>query len=1317
MNEEQIFSEALKIESATERAQFLQSSCSRDEKLRRRIEALLDSHFQAGEFLKRSPVEAYKPTVIPGLSALAGSDGDLEFLKPSPKDGVLSELGGYEVLSIIGRGGLGVVLKARDPALNRIVAIKVPASEYAANAFARQRFAREAQAAAAVAHDHVVTIHAVGEDGSVPYLVMEFVDGISLQDRIDQSGPLELLEILRLGMQMARGLAAAHAQGLVHRDIKPANILLEDGQRAKLTDFGLARAVDDVRMTRTGMVAGTPQYMSPEQAHGRPVDHRSDLFSLGSVLYAMCAGRPAFRADSAMAVLKRVCDDEQRPACDVNPAIPEWLSDIVDCLLAKEPADRIQTATEVAELLERRLAHVQEPGAFAEHPPIVRPSRSSDASRRALQRGIFITRGVAVARLLYGFLAIFAAFIPLMTDAVPHGVVWLLWGVLSVLDVLAMLVSLKLLNSPNTIAARRTAAMLTLLPLSAIWPLCFPLSVYATYLLYRDDVGRQFRHETRSALRDQILPPVGGGPGRLTVPAGESPHEFVQELRERQASDGGIPVDGEPYRPSGMTGTLTHFTRFYRRGSPGRSLAIGLSLLAIAVAFVIVLKSQRGTLLTAGPPAILTVAEPPSEAVPPEYLSLDTIRTIPTNQARAASLSVLPDGRSALVVSRNESVRLMDLQTGETIKELLAPRTQRRRPDGTAEKIRGVPPPLSGQNNSSNSLVPRQVMSGVPSPEVAVAVSADGKLGAFGGGRDGDMRVWNLQTGEQVATWQLPGAGFPLHPGIASLWFSPDGTELLTTSGLRNALSGGMPTHKIDAVWNIATAKARLVLPVCSVAAWSPDGSTLLAAKSSAMGSELQLGSDELRPLYSSGESEQRHVTALQWLPGNRIAAIAFSANQYDPNASGQPTEVALVDTATRQTLKSFATEPEPVRQLLLLPDGFHLMGCYGNGRADVWNLTTGDAEGQFQFALPGQDIHLSSSHGLLTNAVRQASPGSLVAAGQWTQAATAPRYRTDGSVAVFELPLSWQPRRNPRVVHELKSHTAGIQFLSFAPGGRLVSAARDGRILLWDLEKEAVVQEITPHDGLWSPDMSVSLDDHYATAFGQRESGQRNVRFHQFSDRSAHGIVTQVGSAAPEIQYSAATGEFIVPNERCLDLWRPRSMARHRIVLTDTPEHIAVSGDGTVLLASLAQGRLVRVSIPDHQAVLIAISSGSIDAMAMNSDGSRAVTRNRGSGGAVNVWDVERKQLRGGLTASEVTGLAFAEQDRLIVTGGIDSLRYWDATTMRPYARVQSNAIVLATSADGTLVATGGTGVQDRNCVIRIWELPESDNGPAAIE
>ena len=189
---------------------------------------------------------------------------------------------------------------------------------------------------------------------------MECIDGISLQDKIDKVGTLGVKEILRIGMQIAEGLAAAHKQGLVHRDIKPANILLENGvERVKITDFGLARAVDDASVTQSGTVAGTPMYMSPEQAEGLAIDHRSDLFSLGTVLYVMCTGHPPFRASGTHAVLKRVIDASPRPIREVNNEIPDWLADIIAKLHAKKPADRFQTAKEVAEVLGQHLADVQ----------------------------------------------------------------------------------------------------------------------------------------------------------------------------------------------------------------------------------------------------------------------------------------------------------------------------------------------------------------------------------------------------------------------------------------------------------------------------------------------------------------------------------------------------------------------------------------------------------------------------------------------------------------------------------------------------------------------------------------------------------------------------------------------------------------------------------------------------------------------------------------------------------------------------------------------------------------------------------------------
>ena len=285
-----------------------------------------------------------------------------QLLAPPSHPEMLGRIGRYEVERLIGAGGMGVVFKGFDTELNRPVAVKVLAPYLAGSGAARKRFAREARAAAAVVHEHVVAIHNVETDGESPFLVMPFVAGESLQQRIDREGSLELCEILRIAMQTASGLAAAHAQGLVHRDVKPSNILLEQGvERALLTDFGLARASDDASLTHTGYHPGTPQYMSPEQARGESVDARSDLFSLGSVIYAMCTGRSPFRAETSYGILRRITDNEPRSIREVNPAIPAWLEAIVTRLHAKSPGDRFTSAEEVHQLLEQCLAHVQQP--------------------------------------------------------------------------------------------------------------------------------------------------------------------------------------------------------------------------------------------------------------------------------------------------------------------------------------------------------------------------------------------------------------------------------------------------------------------------------------------------------------------------------------------------------------------------------------------------------------------------------------------------------------------------------------------------------------------------------------------------------------------------------------------------------------------------------------------------------------------------------------------------------------------------------------------------------------------------------------------
>jgi serine/threonine protein kinase len=238
------------------------------------------------------------------IARAADEEWSFDWLAPPDHPENLGRLGEYEVIDRLGKGGMGVVFKGFDAGLNRYVAIKVLAPQWSSDAGARRRFTREAQAAAAVSHPHVITIHAVGEWQGRPYLVMEYVSGASLQQRIEEAGPLELRELLRIGAQAASGLAAAHAQGLIHRDIKPGNIMLENElARVKITDFGLARAVDDTRLTQHGALAGTPPYMAPEQGRGDRLDRRADLFSLGSVLYAMATGRAAFRGDSTFEVL------------------------------------------------------------------------------------------------------------------------------------------------------------------------------------------------------------------------------------------------------------------------------------------------------------------------------------------------------------------------------------------------------------------------------------------------------------------------------------------------------------------------------------------------------------------------------------------------------------------------------------------------------------------------------------------------------------------------------------------------------------------------------------------------------------------------------------------------------------------------------------------------------------------------------------------------------------------------------------------------------------------------------------------------------
>jgi hypothetical protein len=272
-----------------------------------------------------------------------------------PLEPSVTELGPYQLRRILGSGGMGIVFEAYDPQLDRLVALKTMLPAQAANPAARQRFLREARAAAALKHDHIVTIYQVGEDRGIAYLAMELLEGETLAQRLDREGRLPIPMLLRIARECAEALAAAHARGLIHRDIKPANIWLEemgDGRapKAKLLDFGLARTPGDpAPLTLSGAIVGTPAYMAPEQLLGQPVDAGADLFSLGCVIYRLATGEAPFKAAHWVSTLIAIATTNPRPPQDLDPDLPSPLCDLILRLLAKRPVERPESAPNVVD--------------------------------------------------------------------------------------------------------------------------------------------------------------------------------------------------------------------------------------------------------------------------------------------------------------------------------------------------------------------------------------------------------------------------------------------------------------------------------------------------------------------------------------------------------------------------------------------------------------------------------------------------------------------------------------------------------------------------------------------------------------------------------------------------------------------------------------------------------------------------------------------------------------------------------------------------------------------------------------------------------
>ena len=282
------------------------------------------------------------------------SDDYSEILEPPSRPGLIGMLGDYEIEEKVAAGGMGIVFKARDVLLNRTVAIKVLRLSQVGMNDARKRFFREAQAVAGIDHENIVPIYQVNHEAKSPYLVMPFIRGQTLDEVVKARGaPLAAKEVATIARQIASGLAAAHDRGLIHRDIKPANLLLEnETNRIWIADFGLARAIWDPALTQSGSLTGTPLFMSPEQASEGIVGARSDLFSLGSVLYYLATARLPFAGARSLSILRKVCEDDPPAVSELNSNIPDWLARLITRLMQKDPADRPQSAEEIIAMLD-----------------------------------------------------------------------------------------------------------------------------------------------------------------------------------------------------------------------------------------------------------------------------------------------------------------------------------------------------------------------------------------------------------------------------------------------------------------------------------------------------------------------------------------------------------------------------------------------------------------------------------------------------------------------------------------------------------------------------------------------------------------------------------------------------------------------------------------------------------------------------------------------------------------------------------------------------------------------------------------------------
>jgi len=970
--------------------------------------------------------DATLPPVTATESPAANYQGRYDFLAPPQGANEIGRLGPYRVLAVLGAGGMGVVFRAEDTELERPVALKVMLPAMAENASARERFLREARTAAAIEHEHVVTIYRVGEDRGVPYLAMQLLRGESLDDRLQREKQLPIAEVLRVGREIALGLAAAHEHGLIHRDIKPANLWLEGERgRVKILDFGLARAArDTAHLTQSGLIIGTPAYMAPEQSRATGVDHRADLFSLGCVLYRCCTGQMPFKGTDTISILAALALDDPPPPHQLNAKVPPRLSKLVMLLLAKDPAGRPPSARSVVKAITTLETGGPSPTkqAVPKAPPAPQAERAkkteilealpAESASRKRSVPARRKRGVPAGRRWWR-IGIAAAV--LLAVLGPLGY----WGATTIIRLANGKGQLIIdTDDPDVeVRVKQNGEQVTIIDAKTKKEITLQAGAYQLELVGgKDGLALSTNQFTLSRGGREVVKV------RLeSVDVAKKLDENkVGEIRRFEGHKNWacrvfFCPDGRRILASGADGTLRTWDI-----KTGKQLCVfhghkWSSLWGLAL-------SRNGKLaLSAGEDAILS-------------WNMQTGKEIRRYPFHSSDVALSPDNRYGLASCGGGDFCLWSLETGKEV----------RRFRGHKDNVWPLCFSSDGHRVLSGSGFPTgdrtvrlwetetgkelRCFQGHTGQVITVAFSPDDNLIASGS-LDHTIRLWNTKTGDEIRS-------FRGHTDqVISVAFSPDGLHLLSGSGDRSMR-----------LWNVATGKELYrfeadKIQVRSVA-FSADGRYALSGGADGVVRLWRLPDLSADKPGAENKPQPLAPDEVRRFVGHRgpVRGVAISPDGTRAlSASGYPygdRTIRLWDLKTGQQIRTF-TDPEMqwVYHAAFLPDGRRALSVSNDIVLRLWDLETGKILRRFRGV--GEPL-------IVTRDGRQALLG----------------HPNDTAIHVWDVETGKELRR-------FIGHSSRPSCLALSPDGHtLLSGSGDATMRLWDMETGKELRQFPGHTG-----------------------------------------------------------------------------------------------------------------------------------------------------------------------------------------------------------------------------------------------------------